>query len=216
MRLVDADVVLVAEHRHDDLEEAVAAYRDALREYTCERVPLDWAMTQNNLGNALATLGERTQIERNWKRREKRSTPRSKLSYRPGRSITGAISRIVCRQSTANSRRSEHSRPRHVFHNAAYRCRPAVALEPVSRHRWRRAPPVTPPAGRCPACSFLLELYSGVSSHCCTSMAAGRFLNIRGSSMRCFTLLAGLLVTRWRNCWSRRAWPTAAEPQSTT
>ena len=24
-----------------------------------ERVPLDWAMTQNNLGNALQTLGER-------------------------------------------------------------------------------------------------------------------------------------------------------------
>ena len=28
-------------------------------EWTRERVPLDWAMTQNNLGNALATLGER-------------------------------------------------------------------------------------------------------------------------------------------------------------
>ena len=41
------------------LEEAVEAYRDALKEYTRERVPLDWAMTQNNLGNALRTLGER-------------------------------------------------------------------------------------------------------------------------------------------------------------
>ena len=41
------------------LEEAVAAYRDALKEWTRERVPLDWAMTQNNLGNALETLGER-------------------------------------------------------------------------------------------------------------------------------------------------------------
>ena len=39
------------------LEEAVAAYREALQEWTRERVPLDWAMTQNNLGNALATLG---------------------------------------------------------------------------------------------------------------------------------------------------------------
>ena len=28
-------------------------------EWTRERVPLDWAMTQNNLGNALQTLGER-------------------------------------------------------------------------------------------------------------------------------------------------------------
>ena len=35
------------------LEEAVAAYRAALLERTRERVPLDWAMTQNNLGNAL-------------------------------------------------------------------------------------------------------------------------------------------------------------------
>ena len=41
------------------LEEAVTAYRDALLEYTRERVPLDWAMTQNNLGNALQTLGAR-------------------------------------------------------------------------------------------------------------------------------------------------------------
>ena len=41
------------------LEEAVAAYRAALEERTRERVPLDWAMTQNNLGIALWTLGER-------------------------------------------------------------------------------------------------------------------------------------------------------------
>ena len=37
----------------------MAAYREALKEQTRERVPLDWAMTQNNLGNALWTLGER-------------------------------------------------------------------------------------------------------------------------------------------------------------
>ncbi len=41
------------------LEEAVASYRAALEEWTRERVPLDWALTQNNLGNALGTLGER-------------------------------------------------------------------------------------------------------------------------------------------------------------
>ena len=41
------------------LEEAVTAYRDALKERTRERVPLQWAMTQSNLGNALAALGER-------------------------------------------------------------------------------------------------------------------------------------------------------------
>ena len=37
----------------------MAAYRAALEERTRERVPLDWAMTQMNLGNALVTLGER-------------------------------------------------------------------------------------------------------------------------------------------------------------
>jgi tetratricopeptide (TPR) repeat protein len=41
------------------LQEAVEAYRAALEEFTRERAPLDWATTQNNLGNALRTLGER-------------------------------------------------------------------------------------------------------------------------------------------------------------
>ena len=37
----------------------MAAFRAALREQTRERVPLDWATTQSNLGSALASLGER-------------------------------------------------------------------------------------------------------------------------------------------------------------
>ena len=41
------------------LEQAVDAYRAALEERTRERVPLEWAATQNNLGNALRILGER-------------------------------------------------------------------------------------------------------------------------------------------------------------
>ena len=41
------------------LEEAVAAFREALQEYTRARVPLEWAVTQNNLGLALFRLGER-------------------------------------------------------------------------------------------------------------------------------------------------------------
>jgi tetratricopeptide (TPR) repeat protein len=41
------------------LEEAVTAFRAALKERTRERVPLDWATTQNNLGTALWNLGER-------------------------------------------------------------------------------------------------------------------------------------------------------------
>jgi tetratricopeptide (TPR) repeat protein len=41
------------------LTEAVAAYRAALEEYTRDQVPLDWATTQDHLGNALWTLGRR-------------------------------------------------------------------------------------------------------------------------------------------------------------
>jgi hypothetical protein len=37
------------------LEQAVAAYHAALEERTCERVPLAWATTQNNLTLAHAT-----------------------------------------------------------------------------------------------------------------------------------------------------------------
>ena len=47
------------------LEEAVAAYRDALTEWTRERVPLQWTATQNSLKTALRVLDER-----------KRQTPR--------------------------------------------------------------------------------------------------------------------------------------------
>jgi tetratricopeptide (TPR) repeat protein len=41
------------------LEEAVVAFREALKERTRERVPLEWAESQHNLGLALTRLGER-------------------------------------------------------------------------------------------------------------------------------------------------------------
>jgi hypothetical protein len=41
------------------LRKAVDAYGLALEERRRERAPLDWAMTQNSLGNALLRLGER-------------------------------------------------------------------------------------------------------------------------------------------------------------
>ena len=47
----------------------MAAYDAALEEYTRERTPLDWAMTQSNLGSALAALGEREAGRRGWSRR---------------------------------------------------------------------------------------------------------------------------------------------------
>jgi len=43
------------------LEQSVAAFQNALAERTRERVPQDWAMTQNNLGAALQSLGKRQQ-----------------------------------------------------------------------------------------------------------------------------------------------------------
>src|SRR5262249_19643318 len=50
------------------LEEAVAAFREALKEHTRERVPLNWAMTQTNLRLALTRLGEREGGRGSWKR----------------------------------------------------------------------------------------------------------------------------------------------------
>ena len=44
---------------HRRLEEAVAAYREALKEWTRERVPLDWAVVVGSEGVVLAILAER-------------------------------------------------------------------------------------------------------------------------------------------------------------
>src|SRR5207302_6463348 len=49
---------LAGEERRGRLEEAVGAYREALRFRTGERAPLQYAVTQNNLGNALSELAE--------------------------------------------------------------------------------------------------------------------------------------------------------------
>lgn len=55
-----ADVVLAerATGTHH-LEEAIAAFRGALGERSRDRVPMDWAATQNNLGLSLKMLGTR-------------------------------------------------------------------------------------------------------------------------------------------------------------
>jgi Tetratricopeptide repeat len=44
---------------NEPLTESIERYRKVLDEYTRARVPLQWAMTQNNLGLALWNLGER-------------------------------------------------------------------------------------------------------------------------------------------------------------
>ena len=38
----------------------MTAYTEALKEITRERVPLDWASTQSNLGGAIQILSERS------------------------------------------------------------------------------------------------------------------------------------------------------------
>ena len=43
----------------EQLEEAVAAFRAALEKRPRDKLPLDWAASQNNIGIALFTLGER-------------------------------------------------------------------------------------------------------------------------------------------------------------
>jgi hypothetical protein len=50
------------------LEEAVAAYRAALEEYTRERAPVDWASAQLDLGNALKASGSARTASRGWRR----------------------------------------------------------------------------------------------------------------------------------------------------
>jgi tetratricopeptide (TPR) repeat protein len=45
--------------RNDALTTAIVIYRRALADASRERVPLDWAATQNDLGNALSMLGAR-------------------------------------------------------------------------------------------------------------------------------------------------------------
>ena len=43
----------------DHLEEAVAAYREALKEDTRDRTPLQWGYCQQGLANSLAEVAER-------------------------------------------------------------------------------------------------------------------------------------------------------------
>ena len=59
MRLSSSTSTRRASLRGQRLEQAVAAFTEALKERIRVRVPLDWAATQSNLGAVLATLGRR-------------------------------------------------------------------------------------------------------------------------------------------------------------
>ncbi len=61
-RLILANALTVLgdrDRKNEALQEAVAAYREALKERPRERGPFVWAATQNSLGDALRVLGER-------------------------------------------------------------------------------------------------------------------------------------------------------------
>ena len=58
--LADAYYTLgIQKGQNEYLEKTVAICMEILQERTRERVPLDWAMTQNNLGNVLTSMEER-------------------------------------------------------------------------------------------------------------------------------------------------------------
>lgn len=48
------------------LKESVKVHRQALKEQTHEGTSIEWASSQNNLGNALRTIGERDSIQICW------------------------------------------------------------------------------------------------------------------------------------------------------
>ena len=102
------------------LEEAVAAYRAALEEWTRERVPLDWATTQMNLGTALLTLGERESGTARLRRRSRPIARRWRMDARAGAARLGddadAISAL---RSTLGERESGTARLEEAV--AAYR-----------------------------------------------------------------------------------------------
>jgi tetratricopeptide (TPR) repeat protein len=49
-------------------DEAVAAYREALKEYTRDRTRMRWAWAQSSLARTLLSLGELERARRVWKR----------------------------------------------------------------------------------------------------------------------------------------------------
>jgi len=62
LRMGSAQVLRLQDEEFEDsaaLTEAIALYRSALDLVPHERAPLEWAATQNDLGNALRSLGER-------------------------------------------------------------------------------------------------------------------------------------------------------------
>jgi hypothetical protein len=64
-------------------------YSEALKKWTREIGPLQWAMTQNNLGNALSSLGKRESGTEMLTRRPTPIAKRSLYSTKRDRPTTG-------------------------------------------------------------------------------------------------------------------------------
>jgi hypothetical protein len=67
--------------RSEELEDAVEAYRAALEVRTRDRLPRDWATTQNNLGTALQTLARGRRGRPAWNRPSTPSAPRWRCAH---------------------------------------------------------------------------------------------------------------------------------------
>jgi hypothetical protein len=54
--------------REENCKKAIVAFQEALRVHTLERLPMQYAMTQNNLGSVYGTLAEVRDREENCKK----------------------------------------------------------------------------------------------------------------------------------------------------
>jgi hypothetical protein len=97
----------------------VVAYRAALEERTRERVPLDWAMTQNNLGSALRSLGER---EHRAERTKKKEAGRAAPSDDGENEQTGGKTVPVLQVGRASARIVPQSMPRRLHGVRTRKC----------------------------------------------------------------------------------------------
>ena len=112
------------------LEQAVEAYRAALQERTRERVPLDWAMTQNNLGLALCEPGRAG---------ERHGAP-------------GAGGRGLPRRPGGTHPRARPAPMGHDPEQPGHRARRPWASGRAARRAWsRRSRPTAPPSRNAPA-----------------------------------------------------------------
>jgi len=82
------------------LDEAVAAYHEALQENTRDRVPLEWAFTQMNLALVYRALFEKDHQARHLTMRSKLSMELSKNFARPPRRRTSTRPSASGKQSS--------------------------------------------------------------------------------------------------------------------